>query len=123
MDSSEQRFDTLSYATELEEAGVPAEQARVHARTLGAALARHAVPRHELASLASELRAVVEQAASSLRTDLADRDAKLYEQIGGIKASIEGVKGLIEGIKWMVATLAVSALGVCAYFVTHFPPA
>lgn len=123
MDPADRGFDTLSYATELEQAGVPAEQARVHGRALGAALTRHAVPRHQPASLANELRAAVAHATSALRTELAERDAKPYEQVGGIKASIEGIKASIEGIKWMVATLAVSALGVCAYFVTHVWPA
>lgn len=48
-------FDSLAYSERLQEAGVPAPQAAVHAKTLGEVLSRSVVFPHDLVRLENSL--------------------------------------------------------------------
>ena len=67
-------FDTLSYAKKLREAGVPEQQAEVHAQAVQTLL---------------EERLATKQDIELVRRDTKELDSRLLQEIGGVRNEIE----------------------------------
>ncbi|HEY0490629.1 MAG TPA: hypothetical protein VGD30_14045 [Telluria sp.] len=104
------QFDSLQYAKRLEDAGVPREQAAVHASVLGEVLSD--------VVFARQLKATETQ----IRSDMADLEARIlsriellrteiYARIDTLEASLHGE---IKTLHWMFGTLVVSNLAIIA---------
>ena len=83
-------FDSLGYAQRLEHAGVPKDQAAVHANALGDVLA-NAVFSRQLAELESRL-----------RNDIGNSEQRLRLEIQIVRTEL---KAEIRQLRWMFGTL------------------
>lgn len=83
-------FDTLGYAQRLEHAGVPKDQAAVHASALGDVLA-HVVFSRQLTEVESRL-----------RNDIGNAEQRVRLEIQIVRTEL---KAEIRQLRWMFATL------------------
>lgn len=124
------QYDSLKYAKRLEDAGVPREQAAVHASVLGEVLS-NVVFAKQLDEKASQIRREMQNMEARLtaridllRTDVNARfdtlEASLRGEIARIEATFRGeiarveasLGGEIKRLHWMLATVVVTNLAI-----------
>lgn len=128
-------FNAIDYATELESAGVPKEQAAIHAGALTKVLNGYALSR-ELEAMRIELRAQLSQLRSefeafkveisaritcleiSLRAEIARVETSLRAEIARVESSLKVeiniVKSGIGQLRWLVGISATLQIAVLA---------
>ena len=137
------QYDSLQYAKRLEQAGVPKEQAAIHASVLAEVLSdvvfarqlkeavvqihgdmstmeARLIARIEL--LRTEVYARIDTLEASLRGEIARVEVSLRGEIARVEASFRGeiarveasLRGEIKKLHWMVGTLVVSHLALLA---------
>jgi hypothetical protein len=80
-------FDTLKFARTLEDAGVPTEQATVHARALADALSDDMVTKSHLDIRLAEVKSEL----SGLRHDIREQESRMTIKLGGMLVVLAGV--------------------------------
>jgi hypothetical protein len=101
-------FNALEYAHQLEDAGVPAAQAEVHANTLARVLDQFLFSAADSASLKSELLSKISESEARLRNEI-------KEAVAGLRADLtERIDRLETRMNWMVGILVASQLTLFA---------
>lgn len=110
------QFDAIAYARELEAAGVPKDQAEVHARTLAHVVGNCVVlpgDLHEarsefsykLAETEARLRGEIVQSEARLRTEIVESEARLrtamQTEIHALALRVEKLESSVGYLKWM----------------------
>jgi hypothetical protein len=116
-------FNALEYAHQLEDAGVPAAQAEVHANTLARVLDQFLFSAADSASLKSELLSRISESEARLRNEIlskiSESEARLRneikEAVAGLRADLtERIDRLETRMNWMVGILVASQLTLFA---------
>ena len=120
------QYDSLQYAKRLEDAGVPKEQAAVHASVLGEVLSDVVFARQlketalqihgDMGNLEARLIARIELFRTEVNARIDTLEASLRGEIARVEASL---RGEIKKLHWMVGTLVVSHLALLAKL--YFP--
>jgi hypothetical protein len=115
------QYDSLRYAKRLEDAGVPREQAAVHASMLGEVLSDVVFAaqlketevrlRDEMHGIEARLIARIDLVRVELNARIDTLEASLRGEIARVEASL---KGEITKLHWMFGTLVVSNLAIIA---------
>lgn len=96
------KFDTLSYAKKLEEAGLPQQQAEAQALALRDALAESTVTPGDLLLLKTDLVARIEMLRSDIYAQIEKLRSDIYAQIEKLRGDMQGQ---IDGLKTQLAEL------------------
>lgn len=102
------KFDPLEYSSELEAAGVPHEQAQVHARALVRVLAEVPCMR-DLSRMQTELKEFVTMKIDALRSELvacmANLRAEVFAEIAELRAEISELRAEISELRSQVKSI------------------
>ncbi|HWJ94194.1 MAG TPA: hypothetical protein VNT33_05680 [Telluria sp.] len=97
------QFDAITYAQELEAAGVPKAQAEVHAKALAYALNDSVVLPEQLAAVEQKLNGRIDALGSALRAEMREMEARLRGEMQAIEARLNArIDRLEERIKYMM---------------------
>lgn len=126
------QYDPLLYAKRLEDAGVPKEQAVVHASVLGEVLSTVVFAsqmkensrqiRADLENMEARLVARIELLRTEVHARIDTLEASLRGEIGRVEASLRGeiarveasLRGEIKKLHWMFGTLVVMNIAIIA---------
>jgi DNA repair exonuclease SbcCD ATPase subunit len=95
------QFDAITYAQELEAAGVPKAQAEVHAKTLAHVVDECVVSSSQLMGVKRELENKISELETRLRAEIRETEARLTSKIdigaAQLKAQIEASEARLRG--------------------------
>ncbi len=118
-------FDTLDYAKKLQSAGVPSEQAELHARALAEALGTSVASRSDVAAVGSEvegLRADMETMRDNLRAEMSAMRDSLRTEIASVRNELKlDLGGRIDTLKWMVTFFGAVNVGILVKLLVSGP--
>lgn len=99
------QFDAITYAQDLEAAGVPKAQAEVHAKALSYALSDSVVLPEQLAGVQQKLDNKIDALGSALRAEMREMEARL-------NARIDRLEERIKYMMWMNALTLALVVGM-----------
>ena len=109
------KFDTLSWAKKLEEAGVPPKQAEVQVELIFRAIDDNICTKQDLKELESNSKQNLRELEGNVKISLKELELKIEEVRKDLSVSIERMHGSIEKVKGSVnKQIARWALGVSA---------
>lgn len=112
-------YDSLKYAKRLEDAGVPEEQAAIHASALGEVLS-NVVFAKQLEEKTSQIRMEMQNMEARLTARIEFLRTEVHARIDTLEASLRGaiarveasLGGEIKRLHWMLATVVVTNLAI-----------
>ncbi len=84
-------FDTLAYANKLKKAGIPDEQAEVHAVAIAEIVNEQMATKRDIKELETALRHDIKEMDTALRHDIKEMEMRLTIRMGAMAVVVIGV--------------------------------
>ncbi len=84
-------FDTLAYANKLKKAGIPDEQAEVHAAAIAEIVNEQMATKRDIKELETALRHDIKEMDTALRHDIKEMEMRLTIRMGAMAVVVIGV--------------------------------
>jgi hypothetical protein len=110
------QFDALGYMRRLESAGIPKEQAEVHAQALFDVLGKVVATPRDLLVLERNIMSRVDAGEFKLSAEFKEGLSALKVEFGSLRGEFGTLKGEVDTLKWMAATsitLSLLTLSLC----------
>jgi hypothetical protein len=114
------QYNALEYAQQLEAAGVPQEQARVHAQTLDDVMRKCVVLPVDLREVQAELSHSIAAVETRLRSEIHDVETKLASKIDIVEARLLAeIDKKFRFQKWSNGLIAALLIGIYLQMLVH----